>query len=177
MKNIFCVVCIFLSVLIYDQTEAATVQYDGSLNAIGVNGLDLGSLGTYNIDFMYGMYSGIYDGPYDFINQDDAKDAVVAINEALNGDSVSIIYDDLNNHFTGYFLIPFTVVSSDHSYAREGMYSSTESNWVPLPGDMYISSTTSHMYAKASPVPIPAAVWLLGSGLIGIVGVRKKFKQ
>jgi hypothetical protein len=26
-------------------------------------------------------------------------------------------------------------------------------------------------------VPIPGAVWLLGSGLIGIVGIRKKFKK
>ena len=27
------------------------------------------------------------------------------------------------------------------------------------------------------PVPIPGAVWLLGSGLIGILGVRRKFSQ
>ena len=27
-----------------------------------------------------------------------------------------------------------------------------------------------------APIPIPGAVWLLGSGLIGIVGIRKKFK-
>jgi hypothetical protein len=26
-------------------------------------------------------------------------------------------------------------------------------------------------------VPIPAAVWLFGSGLIGIVGIRRKFKN
>jgi len=29
----------------------------------------------------------------------------------------------------------------------------------------------------ASPVPIPAAVWLLGSGLIGLVGVSRRKKQ
>ena len=28
-----------------------------------------------------------------------------------------------------------------------------------------------------SPVPIPAAVWLLGSGLLGLVGIRRKFKK
>ena len=27
-----------------------------------------------------------------------------------------------------------------------------------------------------NPVPIPSAVWLLGSGLIGILGIRRKFK-
>ena len=28
-----------------------------------------------------------------------------------------------------------------------------------------------------SPVPIPAAVWLLGSGLLGLVGIRRRFKK
>lgn len=28
-----------------------------------------------------------------------------------------------------------------------------------------------------TPIPIPSAVWLIGSGLIGIVGVRSKFKN
>ena len=30
---------------------------------------------------------------------------------------------------------------------------------------------------NVSPVPIPGAAWLLGSGLIGLVGIRKKFKK
>ena len=31
--------------------------------------------------------------------------------------------------------------------------------------------------AYSNPVPIPAAFWLLGSGLVGLVGVRRKFKN
>ena len=30
---------------------------------------------------------------------------------------------------------------------------------------------------QPNPVPIPAAVWLLGSGLLGLVGLRRKFKK
>ena len=29
---------------------------------------------------------------------------------------------------------------------------------------------------KASAVPIPAAIWLFGAGLVGLVGVRRRFK-
>lgn len=31
--------------------------------------------------------------------------------------------------------------------------------------------------SQTAPVPIPAAVWLLGSGLVGLVGVRRKFSK
>lgn len=34
-----------------------------------------------------------------------------------------------------------------------------------------------NLKGAAAPVPIPAAAWLLGSGLIGLVGLRKKIKK
>lgn len=30
---------------------------------------------------------------------------------------------------------------------------------------------------EANPVPVPAAVWLLGSGLVGLLGVRRKYQK
>ncbi len=42
------------------------------------------------------------------------------------------------------------------------------------PIDAILGKTT--IFVKAS-VPIPSAVWLLGSGLIGLVGFRRKFKK
>jgi len=32
-------------------------------------------------------------------------------------------------------------------------------------------------YGQVAPVPIPPTVWLLGSGLIGLVGLRRRFKK
>jgi hypothetical protein len=36
------------------------------------------------------------------------------------------------------------------------------------------TDTTGHTVINASQVPIPAAAWLLGSGLMGLVGIRRK---
>ena len=38
-------------------------------------------------------------------------------------------------------------------------------------------TTFNDFYLSGSPVPIPAAVWLFGSGLIGLVGLRRKMKK
>ena len=35
----------------------------------------------------------------------------------------------------------------------------------------------SNVRIYGNPVPIPAAVWLLGSGLLGLVGIRRRFKK
>jgi len=50
--------------------------------------------------------------------------------------------------------------------------SNVEINWrAQKPGDW------SRLITAESPVPIPGAVWLLGSGLIGLVGIKRKFKK
>jgi hypothetical protein len=41
-------------------------------------------------------------------------------------------------------------------------------------GDNVSGATVNILgYPTAAPVPIPAAIWLLGSGLIGLIGIRK----
>jgi hypothetical protein len=41
-------------------------------------------------------------------------------------------------------------------------------------GDLWASNKQAPIEPIAAPVPIPAAVWLLGSGLLGLVGIRKR---
>lgn len=36
---------------------------------------------------------------------------------------------------------------------------------------------TGQTFSGVNPVPIPGAVWLLGSGLVGLVGIQRKLKQ
>ncbi len=52
-------------------------------------------------------------------------------------------------------------------------------------GKLYITSSTDDAFAaylnptglEITAVPVPAAVWLLGSGLLGLVGLRRKFSS
>jgi hypothetical protein len=39
------------------------------------------------------------------------------------------------------------------------------------------SATITDLTIELSAIPIPGAIWLLGTGLIGIVGIRRKFKK
>jgi hypothetical protein len=39
-----------------------------------------------------------------------------------------------------------------------------------------MTAASGHNYGFGAPIPIPAAVWLLGSGLIGLIGIRR-FKK
>jgi len=47
---------------------------------------------------------------------------------------------------------------------------------IPFPAFQYSSTaTSSYTYtATLAPVPVPAAIWLLGSGLLGLIGFRRK---
>jgi hypothetical protein len=53
-----------------------------------------------------------------------------------------------------------------------------EAQWArPDDPDTNFYNADARVYAKFAPVPVPAAVWLLGSGLIGLLGIRRKFKK
>lgn len=45
-------------------------------------------------------------------------------------------------------------------------------DWIPYGGSTY----AFELY-NGNPVPLPGAVWLLGSGLLGLIGLRKKLRS
>jgi len=57
----------------------------------------------------------------------------------------------------------------------QGVYNSFDS-YLDWPGSQDGNNRFGSATMQFSEVPIPAAVWLLGSGLIGLVGIRRKFK-
>jgi hypothetical protein len=59
-----------------------------------------------------------------------------------------------------------------------GTYHTVKTAWMHVwpvrDGDVSISDIPS---VPPPPIPIPSAIWLLGSGFIGLVGVRRKFRK
>lgn len=118
------------------------------------------------IDF----YSLPWETPYYFMGELDIQ---ISQNSTDGIDGVWTTVDHIDGDFT-----PGTT-----SFSR---YPDTEyTSWVGL--RMKYEGRGAHGISPAfyfneidfygDPVPIPSAIWLLGSGLIGIVGIRKKLKS
>jgi hypothetical protein len=81
----------------------------------------------------------------------------------------------------------FTTISdsSGRNFGRETYWMNLAAGINPAKFDfssvrIYTPTDTTNqefMSGTASPVPIPGAVWLLGSGLLGLVSVRKRFTR
>lgn len=80
------------------------------------------------------------------------------------GDSdqaINVLLYDLNNTLLGSVGSPKVLPNDYGAVAIDGKY----------------ATTFNDFSLSGSSVPIPGAVWLLGSGLVGLVGLRKKYRK
>jgi hypothetical protein len=76
----------------------------------------------------------------------------------------------------GHFRIPYERLLGDNLLSDDQIYDLRgDENWSGQ-GNTWTESETL-TYAKFTVVPIPAAVWLLGGGLIGLLGLRRRLKK
>lgn len=113
-----------------------------------------GAVDPTNIDGFGGKYRQGYGTPFDLAS--------------LAGVSPLL---DINN--VGYVRIV--------DICGDGTYLDTFGNVIydpyPTTGSPGFDLDAIGVIHKAAPVPIPAAAWLLGSGLIGLVGIRRSMKR
>jgi len=97
-------------------------------------------------------------------------------------------YDDIDGIFTPTFALAngyteyigrFDSVSAPNEHYYGGFYVNSDGSGYEHTGtSLPDSSSSAYIGAWAvKTVPIPGAVWLLGSGLIGIVRIRRKHKK
>ena len=78
------------------------------------------------------------------------------------------------------FVTEFSTASSAplvmdfYAYLNGGVIDSARAIWNGSGFDFSTSPTGP--YNRTPAVPIPAAIWLFGAGLVGLVGVRRRFK-
>lgn len=196
MHRIFYSLLIAAILIVSVPANSATVNYDGSGNLVGISGLSVGS-DQYDVSFIVDSFDNIWPNPAipTFWGSEEGYSAAAAIVDVFDSNNISVIYYDrpTTEAYWYQFLVPFADVLTpnglkvEHHYGmssgQTGDPSSFIGNWYPgppgnLPGSNWRTfSSHTHMYATFSAVPIPGAVWLLGSGLIGIVGIRRKFKE
>jgi hypothetical protein len=150
--------------------NAASITYseEGVVTAIGA--LDIGGI-TYNVDFNEPAEYDTYGGDYEYFNGDDngALAALLAINAALSQEgNVS-----LNSEGDGFSSAIYIVYNAAGAGSLGGIFGgeSGGENW----GETTIEYDGQNRvaFSQVSEVPIPAAAWLFGSALIGLVGKKR----
>jgi len=157
--------------------HSATVIYDESGNAIGIDGLIVTGYGQYDVDFLYDSFNDLWpsgSNPEFWGDESGAQSASDAINSVLNDESTPPF---VSNQGKAYYYVPFKEVEGNYPIQNVRSYRKVyDLGGVEWLRDSNISVKKSYpfSYAKFTAVPIPPALLLLGSGLVVIVGIRRK---
>lgn len=137
--------------------------------------------GPYDISWYYGYYNPDLRLPL-FSNDDiAAASAQLVIDVNAAGGIAAYVYAvGSSSMILNDFLVSYSTLSSTSSSINSQMV--TISNYPDTVWQIngLVTGRSNDTYrvwaAFTDSVPIPSAVWLLGSGLIGIVGIRRKYK-
>lgn len=163
--------------------NAATVVLDG-LTATGITDLDVDpgpGVELYDVDFIQTTAGALYGNPPTSTFPFSPVDSVVvndAILAALVGSSATSVGPDSGTTELGYAFMYFSEEDERNNVTFSGagglfvFGTGWTDNGLVTEGD-----TTVLIYADFAPstvIPVPAAAWLFGSGLLGLIGFARR---
>lgn len=172
--------------------SAATLNIDGGGNLLGASGVDVGGT-IYDVEFLDGSCVDNFNGcdavsDFDFTTEADALLAsaalMVIILDTVDGDfdSVPTLTNGCSFDSWCYIVTPYELVGVNMEGAFFLNFSSanggTDESGSPLRVEISNGNSSNVVYAdwSVSQVPVPAALWLFGTALIGLVGFGKRRK-
>jgi len=163
MKKAFYVIFVCLLLLGFNQSEAATtynfdvtgIDYTGLTDAEKIQGVEMTISGTAGVDWNFVGFNGVYASTWFFGGKtggiiDDTWDGTdIATSVPLNNGTIFTLISPNDSIITASGIIPFDYVSGGQDY-------------------------TGTFNAQFNVVPIPGSILLLGSGLIGLIGIARR---
>jgi hypothetical protein len=167
--------------------QAATVIFEnGTSNATGILNLDIGGT-LYNVAFTppstaASQVYGPYPGEFDFDTNETARNAADEVNSELTLASALTVGAEGSGGLP-FYRIGWISGLLGEEIELVGFWEAVKDNgdldpWltnVDPDGDSY--NLGVRIWVDFTPVPIPAAVWLLGGGLIGLFGLKRRLKN
>jgi hypothetical protein len=164
--------------------QAAQVILDGN-NVIGIDNLELdfdqdSKDGFYDVAFINDTGSNLFGSGFDFDNPEDAGAAIIQVNNALNLNNP--VPTGASSVGADQFFIPalerfgFWGAFGSEFFSPGGVPGWDACEVDCLSGVTILNPSDAYTYAtfQTSAIPVPAAVWLFGSGLLGLIGIARK---
>ena len=169
---------------------AATVLTSGDDLAYRIENLDVGGT-LYNVNFVWETAENIYGSPpnpvFDFPSESAADEARAAVNDALNvynaalgaGETlVDLVGPQDRAQESSYFRIGFNFELPTTIRNIRGSWETVPFPlWEEDPGTAIVDFRAIESWADFTVVPVPAAVWLFGSGLVALGAIARRRKQ
>ena len=164
MKRKYLTIFIILMMALATQSEASivynfdvTLDYTGLTPAQKIQGIEFVISGIQNVDWVFGAFNSPYAaGTWLFsstgIIDDTWNGSDMATSVPLNSGSIFSLVSPNDSVISISGMTPFNYQNND------------------FPGNRFTAQLNNA-------VPIPAAVWLLGSGLVGLIGLRRRMRK
>jgi len=160
--------------------HSATVILDGSGDiALEIQGLAYDGM-VYDVTFVPDTPGNIYGAPpnldFDFDSQTVVGEVIDVVNAAL--ETTTAVKVGTEGFANGEYRIAYDYSLSIQEFNTWGGENAAVGAWNTAVTDTVPPDAQNDVYAVFAPaaVPIPAAVWLFGSGLLGLIGVARRRK-